>query len=62
MDVLVYTGDPGDPMFQNIRLVSVETFEAAEAEFPSAVFLQVYDPCDEMNVGALKRGTPVWSF
>lgn len=65
MLVVIYEGDPGDPLAQTMRLVRAESVEAAREAHPQAVMVQRYvKPVrqDEIDLRKLRRGMPVWRF
>ena len=65
MLVVIYEGNPGDPLDQTMRLVRAASLEDARDKYPNAIMYQEFvmpSSQEPPNVGKLKRGMPVWSF
>ena len=65
MLVVVYEGNPSDPLDQTMRVVRASSFEEAADKCPHAIFMQELETSrnqDMPDIRKLKRGMPVWSF
>lgn len=63
--MVVYTGDPGDPLNQQMRLVRATSLEQARLEYPDAIMVALFENPKRQeppNLARLKRGMSVWSF
>lgn len=65
MLVVIYEGNPGDPLAQTMRLVRASSIEDAKERWPSAIMYQEFTmpkTQEPPDIGKLRRGMPVWSF
>jgi len=65
MLVVVYEGNPGDPLDQTMRLVRAASLEDARQNHPDSIMCQEFVMPkfqEPPNVSKLKRGMSVWSF
>jgi hypothetical protein len=67
MLVVVYTGDPSDPLSQRMELRRAKSLEDAKQRYPQAICVAAVEkrapshqaPPDYLK---LRRGAPVWSY
>lgn len=64
---IVYTGDPGDPLQQDMKLVRGSSYDDVASKNPNSIAISVVErrrPIrqPEISLKKLKKGMPVWSF
>lgn len=65
MIVVVYEGNPADPLDQTMRVVRSRDLESARVENPGAFLVQEYKKPEfqeEPNIMTMRRPVPVWRF
>jgi len=65
MLVVIYEGNPGDPMDQTMRVVRASSTAEARELYPRAFLVQEYqEPSlqDPPDLKRLERGMAVWSY
>lgn len=64
---IVYTGDPGDPLQQYMKLARGSSFDDVMSKNPDSIAIAVVERRKpirqpEISIKKLKKGMPVWSF
>ena len=63
MLVVLYHGDPGDPMQQQIRIARASSLEDARRSHPDAIMVEAYvrpQIQQEVDLRKLRRGMPAF--